>query len=242
MQLRDQRALVTGATSGIGRETARRLAEEGAYVIVAGRDAQRGADTVGAIADAGGRARFVAADLGDPQGPARLAEEAGEVDLLVNNAGVYSFGPIDDIDAETYDEMFAVNVRGAYFLTAALAPGMAARGHGTVINVTTMAAEFGMPGAGAYGASKAALVALTRTWATELGPRGVRVNAVSPGPVHTEGTADLGGALEQLSATIPLGRVADAEEIARVITFLATPAASYINGAIVAVDGGRTAA
>ena len=241
-QLRGQRVLVTGATSGIGRETAMRLAEQGAHVLVAGRDASRGAETVEAITAAGGEAEFIAADLGDPEGPARLAAEAGEVDVLVNNAGIYSFGPIDGIAAEEYDRMFAVNVRGAYFLTAALAPAMAARGHGAVINVTTMAAEFGMPGAGAYGASKAALVALTRTWATELGPRGVRVNAVSPGPVLTEGTAEFGGVLEQLSTTIPLGRVAGAGEIADVITFLATPAASYVNGAIVAVDGGRTAA
>jgi len=242
MQLHDQRALVTGATSGIGRQTARRLAEEGAYVIVAGRDAERGAQTVAEIVEAGGRAEFVAADLADPGGPERLAQEAGRVDVLVNNAGIYQFGPIDGIDRAAYDAMFAVNVSGAYFLTAALAPAMAVRGHGAVINVTTMAAEFGLPGAGAYGASKAALVALTRTWATEFGPSGVRVNAVSPGPVRTEGTVGLEDAVEQLSATIPMGRAAGADEIAKVITFLATPAASYMNGAIVAVDGGRTAA
>ena len=241
MDLQDQRALVTGATSGIGREAARLLARDGAHVVVAGRDARRGAETVALITDAGGTATFVAADLAAPDGPARLAAEAGEVDVLVNNAGIFLFGGLADVDVEALDAMLAINVRGTYLLTAALAPGMAGRGHGSVINVTTMAAEFGLAGAGAYGASKAAVVALTRTWAAELGPSGVRVNAVSPGPVLTEGTEAMGEALRQLGATTPLGRVASAEEIAETIAFLASPRASYVNGAIFAVDGGRTA-
>jgi NAD(P)-dependent dehydrogenase (short-subunit alcohol dehydrogenase family) len=118
---------------------------------------------------------------------------------------------------------------------------MAARGHGAIVNIATMAAHFGLPGASAYGASKAAIVSLTQTWAAEYGPQGVRVNAVSAGPTRTEGTAGMGENLDDLGRTTPLGRSAGPEEIADAVAFLASPRASYVNGAILAADGGRTA-
>jgi NAD(P)-dependent dehydrogenase (short-subunit alcohol dehydrogenase family) len=239
--LQDQTALVTGATSGIGREAALLLAADGAHVVITGRDAARGEETVAAIAAAGGTARFVAADLGSAEDVRRLATEAGPVDVLVNNAGVFPFAATADLDVATFDETFGVNVRGAFFLTAALAPGMAERGRGSIVNVTTMVAEFGLPGTAAYGASKAAVASLTRAWAAEFGPHGVRVNAVSPGPTRTEGTVGMGDGLDQLAATTPLGRPADPAEVARVIAFVASPRASYVTGAIIAADGGRTA-
>jgi NAD(P)-dependent dehydrogenase (short-subunit alcohol dehydrogenase family) len=241
MDLENQRAIVTGATSGIGRAAARKLAEAGAEVIVTGRDPRRGADTVARIEADGGRARFIAADLIDVGSVHALAREAGDVDILVNNAGVFSFAPSDEIDADSFDATFATNVRAPFFLTAALAPGMAERGHGSIVNVATMAAHFGLPGASAYGASKAAVVSLTQTWAAEFGPRGVRVNAVSAGPTRTEGTAGMGDDLNTLGSTTPLGRSASPDEIAEAIVFLASPRSSYINGAVLAADGGRTA-
>ncbi|MDO9408290.1 SDR family NAD(P)-dependent oxidoreductase [Patulibacter sp.] len=241
LTLQNTTALITGATSGIGRETALLLAADGAHVVVTGRDADRGAETVAAIGAAGGTARFVAADLGDVDDVRRLASAVGEIDVLVNNAGLFPFAATADLDPATFDDTFAVNVRGAYFLTAAIAPGMAERGRGSIVNVTTMVDEFGLPGTAAYGASKAALVSLTRTWAAEFGPSGVRVNAVSPGPTRTEGTVAMGDGLDQLASTTPLGHPADAVEIARVIAFVASPRASYVHGAVVAADGGRTA-
>jgi NAD(P)-dependent dehydrogenase (short-subunit alcohol dehydrogenase family) len=241
MELEQQRALVTGATSGIGRAVALKLAEAGAEVIVVGRDPQRGAETVAAIEEGGGSASFIAADLNDLDSVMELAKQAGDVDILVNNAGIYPFAPTHETAVDDFEATFDTNVRGPFFLTAALAPKMAARGGGSIVNVTTMVAHFGLPGASAYGASKAALVSLTQTWAAEYGPQGVRVNAVSAGTTRTEGTAGMGDDLDALASTSPLGRPATPDEIAEAIVFLASPRSSYINGAVLPADGGRTA-
>jgi NAD(P)-dependent dehydrogenase (short-subunit alcohol dehydrogenase family) len=232
-------ALVTGATSGIGRATAIQLAREGAEVIVHGRDPERGEQVVAEIAGALGKARFVAADLSDPTEIRRLADEAGEVDVLVNNAGISWFGPTADLDVATYDALFDSNVRAAYFLVAALAPRMAANGGGSIVNVASMVAAIGISGAAAYGGTKATLAAMTRSWAAEFSPRGVRVNTVAAGPVFS--TPEKAPRTERLGATTLLGRGAQVEEIAEVIAFLASDKASYVTGATVAIDGGRTA-
>jgi NAD(P)-dependent dehydrogenase (short-subunit alcohol dehydrogenase family) len=230
-------ALVTGATSGIGKAAALKLAEHGATVLVHGRDAGRGAQVVDQIERAGGEARFVAADVSDPADVAQLAAAIGRVDILVNNAGSSWFGPSGELDTPTYDRLFDGNVRSAYLLTAALAPGMAARGEGVIINMSSMVATVGLPQAAAYSATKAALAAMTRSWAAEYGASGVRVNAVAPGPVFTEGAKST----DALAKTTLLNRGAQPEEIAETIAFLASPRAAYITGATIAVDGGRTA-
>jgi NAD(P)-dependent dehydrogenase (short-subunit alcohol dehydrogenase family) len=221
LDLRGQKALVTGATSGLGRAIALQLAREGADVIVNGRDAMRGAETVQAITEAGGSARFIAADLSDLAELRRLAQDAGDIDVLVNNAGFSVFGPTVDLDVEQFDALFASNVRAPFFLVAAFAPGMAARGRGSIINVSSMGGQIGLAGGAAYGATKASLSSMTRAWAAEFSPSGVRVNAVAPGPVYTEGaTAERTAAL---GATTLLKRAADAPEIAEVVGFLASP-------------------
>ena len=235
--LSGQTALVTGATSGIGKAAALKLAEHGATVLVHGRSAGRGAQVVDQIEKAGGAARFVAADLSDPADIARLASETGRVDILVNNAGSSWFGPSGELDTATYDRLFDGNVRSAYLLTAALAPAMAGNGGGVIINLSSMVATVGLPGAAAYSATKAALVAMTRSWAAEYGASGVRVNAVAPGPVFTEGAKST----DALAKTTLLNRGAQPEEIAETIAFLASSRAAYITGATIAVDGGRTA-
>jgi NAD(P)-dependent dehydrogenase (short-subunit alcohol dehydrogenase family) len=240
-------ALVTGATSGIGRAAALSLAGRGAHVLVSGRDEGRGDAVVTAIRAAGGKADFIAADLADADSVRALARRAtelggGHVDILVNNAGVFPFGPTQDTRDQDIDTVYAVNVKAPFILAGELAPAMAARGSGAIINVLTMVAHFGVAGMALYGSSKAALTLLTKAWAAEFGPSGVRVNAVSPGPTRTEGTEPMGGQLDQLASLAPAGRPAAPEEIAAAIAYLAGQEASFVYGAILDVDGGRNAA
>ncbi|MGM9444631.1 SDR family NAD(P)-dependent oxidoreductase [Streptomyces murinus] len=239
------KALVTGGTSGIGLATAMAFAGRGADVAVTGRDEQRGRQVVKAIAEAGGVADFIAAELHGESSARRLAQAAvarfGRIDVLVNNAGVFPFGPTERTTEADFDAVFGLNVRAPYFLVAELAPAMARRGHGAIVNVTTAAAAYGAAGLGLYGASKAALVLLTKAWAAEYGPHGVRVNAVGPGPTRTEGTAPRGAALDRAALAGPARRPGTAAEIAGAIVFLASEQSSFVHGAILPVDGGRVA-
>ena len=242
MELQDQRVLVTGATAGIGWEAAKLFARRGAAVIVTGRDTQRGAQTVAAIEAQGGRAEFIAADLNDIESVRRLAEQAGEVDVLVNNAATVTAAPTLEQDVDSFDMTFDVNVRAPFFLAAALLPKMIARGSGAIVNISGAAASVGAAVAPVDGAAKAALESLTRSWAAAFGANGIRVNTVAPGPTRTDtAVGALGDGVEQLGSATPLGRSADPTEIAEAIVFLASPQASYLTGATVAVDGGFTA-
>ena len=235
-------ALVTGATAGIGYAIAVQLAAEGADVVVHGRDAERGAKTVQDIENAGGTARFVAADVSKVDDVRRLAAEAGDVDILVNNAGIYRFAPTVDTSDADFDDQINTNLRAPYVLVQKLVPGMIARGSGSIVNVTTVAASTPAEGAGIYGASKAALELLTKLWADEFGTQGVRVNAVAPGPTRTPGTAAFEVELiEGLGRGTALGRTAEADEIDNLVTFVASPAASYVNGAVLTAGGGLQA-
>ncbi|HEY5439530.1 MAG TPA: SDR family oxidoreductase [Acidimicrobiales bacterium] len=245
--LKGKTALVTGSTSGIGRSAALALAARGAHVLVVGRNEQRALDVVAEIVGGGGSAKFRLTTLNDVQSAQDLVEWAieagdGHVDILVNNAGVALLGPSSAATEAEFDETFALNVKVPFFLVASLAPPMAERGWGSIVNVSTMVASFGQAGMAMYGASRAALELLTKAWAAEYGPSGVRVNAVAPGPTRTplmEGVPE--EMVNHLAARAPAGRVAEPEELAAAIVFLASDDGSFVHGVTLAVDGGRAA-
>ena len=245
--LKDRTALVTGSTSGIGKATALALAARGARVLVVGRNERRARDVVAEIEGGGGSAAYRLATLSDLESALDLvqwATEAGDghVDILINNAGVALLGPSSAATEAEFDETFALNVKVPFFLVAELAPAMAERGWGSIVNVSTMVASFGQAGMAMYGASRAALELLTKAWAAEYGPSGVRVNAVAPGPTRTalmEAVPE--EMVNQLAALAPAGRVARPEELAAAIVFLASDDASFVHGVTLAVDGGRVA-
>ncbi|SOD73115.1 short-subunit dehydrogenase [Jatrophihabitans sp. GAS493] len=245
--LKGRTALVTGSTSGIGRATAIALAARGAHVLVVGRDEQRARDAVTEIEGSGGSATFRLTSLVDLESARELVEWAidagnGHVDILINNAGVALMGPSNAATEADFDETFTVNVKVPFFLVASLAPAMAERGWGSIVNVSTMVASFGQAGMALYGASRAALELLTKAWAAEYGGRGVRVNAVAPGPTRTRMMEAIPDEMvNHLAALAPAARVAEPEELASAIVFLATDDASFVHGVTLAVDGGRVA-
>lgn len=223
MELTGRSALVTGGTAGIGLACARLLAGAGASVIVTGRDRHRGERALERI---GGGARFIRADLSDADSVRLLVDQAGDVDILVNNAASFPGALTIEQDLPGFERTFDTNVRGTYFLTAGLVRGMLDRGRGSIVNVTSMVAVKGVGGASTYGASKAAVESLTRAWAAEFGSCGVRVNSVAPGPTRTEGVqAEWGATNDELGRALPLGRTAEPEEIAEAVLFLASPTA-----------------
>jgi NAD(P)-dependent dehydrogenase (short-subunit alcohol dehydrogenase family) len=160
------------------------------------------------IRTAGGKADFISSDLRGADSAREVARKAielgsGHVDILINNAGIYPIGPTHEMTEDQFDGVFSTNLKAPYFLVAALAPLMAERGKGAIVNLSTMVADYGAPGMSLYGSSKAAIYLLTKTWAAEYGPKGVRVNAVSPGPTRTEGADAMGAWLEQLAPRRP---------------------------------------
>lgn len=239
-------ALITGGTSGIGLATAQRFLEEGATVIVTGRTEANLAQAAEVLGERAHVVRSEASDLGQIRALfEEVAAEHGQLDALFLNAGLFRLAPLSDLTEAHYDEVFDVNVKGVFFGLSAALPVLR-DGAAVVIN-TSVVNQVGMPGAGVYAASKAAVRSIVRTAAAELAPRKIRVNAISPGPVATpifgrsqlpEQAAEGMGA--QLVAQIPLGRFGQAEEIAAATLFLSTDESSFITGVELAADGGMT--
>ena len=241
-------AIVTGAGSGIGESTARLLAREGLEVALVGRRPGR-LDTVRtAIADAGGHALAVPADLSRPDAPREVVDAVlhrwERIDVVVNNAASFRITPIDDVTLEEFDDHIAVNVRAPYLLTQAALPALRSSPSAVVVNVSSAAAALYRRGQTVYGLTKAAIEHMTLNFAMELAPDGIRVVCVRPGPVateiHTGAVADPEARLRELGGLVPLGRVGQPDEIARWIGHLVAPGAEWMTGTVVTVDGGRT--
>ena len=243
-RLSGRTAIITGSTSGIGAAIARTLAAEGAHVVISGRDAARGQGVAKEIQEAGGRADVVEADLAGTYAQLRaFAAEAtsalgGRVDILVNNAGIYPATLTEDLPDDDLDAMLAINIRAPHVLVAALAPGMAERGSGVIVNIGSWMAQVGSPYAAMYTATKAADEQLTRSWAAEYGPRGVRVNTVAPGATLTPGNEAARAVLDAMTATTPAGVVIRPEDIANGVLYLASDDAAMIHGITLYIDGG----
>jgi len=243
-RLTGRTALVTGATSGIGEAIARVLAASGARVAVSGRSAERAQRVVDAITAQGGDAVAVRADLSDEPDTVRdLAARAtealgGRVDILVNNAGVYPGGPTATVSDDAMQELWATNVRAPHVLVGELAPAMAARGSGVVVNVGSWMARVGVPFMALYPATKAAVEQLTRAWAAEFGPSGVRVSTVAPGATATPGNADSADVLAAMTAGTPAGVPVRPVDIAFAVRWLASDEAVFVHGGTIDVDGG----
>jgi NAD(P)-dependent dehydrogenase (short-subunit alcohol dehydrogenase family) len=244
MRLHDRTALVTGSTSNIGRAIAVAFGLEGAHVLVSGRSADRGAEVVAEIRGDGGRADFIAAELdGSRAASQALAAEAtrvlgGRIDVLVNNAGIYPGASTVETDEETFDRVYAVNVKAPFFLTAAIAPAMVARGDGAIINLGSWIARLGIPVGGLYSSTKGAIETLTRAWAAEFGPHGVRVNAISPGVVRAA-PAEGEDLAEVMMHGTPAGASGRPDAIAHAAVYLASDDATFVHGTVIDVDGGR---
>lgn len=243
MRLKGRVALITGAARGIGREAALLFSENGARVAVCDIDPQRGEEVVGLIRRNGGEAGFFLMNVADrhqvQQAVAEIVQRFAHIDILINNAGITRDAQLLKMSEEDWDQVISVNLKGVFNVTQAVVPIMLAQNYGRIINTTSIVALYGNFGQSNYAASKAGLIGLTRVWARELGPKGITVNAVAPGFIETEMVKSVPEkVLGMVRERIPLRRLGTPREVAYVYLFLASEEASYINGAVIQVDGG----
>lgn len=243
MRFKDKVVIVTGAARGIGRETTRRFAQEGAKLVICDLDEEGGRAAAAECEKLGGTARFHGADVSRRADVQAMVEatikEFGRIDVLVNNAGILRDATLLKMTEEQWDTLIAVNLKGVFNCTQAVAPQMVAQGSGRIINLTSVVALYGNFGQTNYIAAKAGVIGMTRVWARELGRKGINVNAVAPGFIATEMVRQMPeNILDTMKQRTPLGRLGEPAEIAAAIAFLASDDASFINGAVLSVDGG----
>ncbi len=245
MRLHDKVALITGAASGIGKATAHVFARNGAKLVIADFDEELGMATVEELRHAGAEAEFVKVNVSNLYDVQQMVDAAvkrfSRIDVLVNNAGIVRDGLLTKLDPAQWDQVVAVNLTGVFYCTQAVARVMVPQGQGVILNAASVVGLYGNIGQTNYVATKSGVIGMTKTWAKELGPKGIRVNAVAPGFIMTGMTEQMPAkVLDTMKEKTPLRRLGQPEDIAHAYLFLASDEASFINGAVLSVDGGLT--
>ncbi|WP_027718920.1 3-oxoacyl-ACP reductase FabG [Desulfovirgula thermocuniculi] len=243
MRLKDKVAIITGGAKGIGRETALLFAREGAKVVIGDFDEEAGRKTLEDILALGAEALFCKVDVTDRVSVEEMVkktkERFGRVDILINNAGITADALLTKMTDQQWDKVIDVNLKGVFLCTRAVAPVMIEQGYGVILNASSVVGVYGNIGQTNYAATKAGVIGMTRSWAKELGRKGIRVNAVAPGFIMTEMTARVPEKiLELMKEKTPLGRLGQPRDVAAAYLFLASDEASFINGQVLGVDGG----
>jgi 3-oxoacyl-[acyl-carrier protein] reductase len=243
VRLKEKTAIITGAANGIGFAAAERFAREGANVILADFDAEIGRQREEELREEGLQARFIQVDVSKRESIDELVrqvlEEYGRIDILINNAGITRDSMLAKMAAEDFQKVIDVNLTGVFHCTQAVIPSMIEQGKGKIISTSSVSGVYGNIGQTNYAAAKAGVVGMTKTWAKELGRKGINVNAVAPGFIHTGMTAKVPEkVIGQMKQMVPLGRLGSPEDIANAYLFLASDESDYINGTVLHVDGG----
>jgi 3-oxoacyl-[acyl-carrier protein] reductase len=243
LRLKGKTAVITGSANGIGRETAITFAKEGANVVVADFDETAGLETVNTIKESGGSAFFHTVDVTNLESVTALMTAAkdvyGSLDILINNAGITSDGMLTKLSDSDWQKVINVNLTGVFYCTQAAVPYMIEQGKGKIISASSISGVYGNVGQTNYAATKAGVIGMTKTWAKELGRKGITVNAVAPGFIETGMVAKVPEkVIEKMKTTIPLGRLGQPTDIAKAYLYLASDDADYVNGAVLHIDGG----
>lgn len=245
MRLKDRVVIITGGASGIGRTSAFLFAEEGARVAVADYQEAAGKETVAEVNGQGGTAFFVQVDVSNRESVEQMVKKVidtfGQIDVLINNAGITADATLTKMKQEQWDRVIAINLTGVFNCTQAVVPYMIERGTGRIINTSSIVGITGNFGQTNYAASKGGVIAMTKTWAKELGPKGITCNAVAPGFIETPMTKAVPEKiLKLMEEKVPLRRLGDPTDIANAYLYLASDAGRYVNGAVLSIDGGLT--
>ncbi|AMA73800.1 3-oxoacyl-ACP reductase FabG [Aneurinibacillus thermoaerophilus] len=243
MEFAKQSVVITGGAGGLGKKAAQLFGEQGAYVIIADINSEQGEQVAAELGKTGMNIDFVQVNVADETSVQALMEavkqKAGRLDILINNAGITQDSMLHTLTKEKWEQVIAINLTGVYLCTKAAVPLMLENGYGRIINTSSVVGLYGNIGQTNYAATKAGIIGLTKTWAKELGGKGITVNAVAPGFIRTPMTEAVPGKiLEMMRAKVPVQRLGEPEDIARAYMFLASPHSSYINGAVLSVDGG----
>lgn len=242
-RLKNKVAIITGGSNGIGRAIAIRFAEEGAVVVIWDVAVKPGQTLISELKELGFQASFQAVNIADMilvrEATEEVLKEFGQIDILINNAGILRDSSLLKMTDEQFQTVMDVNLKGTFNCTKVIAPSMVARGYGRIVQSSSIVASYGNFGQTNYVASKSGIVGMTKVWARELGPKGITVNAVAPGFIATDMIATIPeDALKKMSEHVPLRRMGTVEEAANVFLFLASDESSYVNGAVIHVDGG----